>query len=110
MYRVPSLASLIDAFPQQDPAAMAAWRNKARRASWQVALRAADAAIEGYGGESISCPLRGLLAVYVNTGDTYSPTLLCNIETGAWRLTTWGDYVEAYERRHGRTASERLCA
>lgn len=110
MPRVPSLAALVATFPHSDTAALAAWRDTAKRKHWQVALHAADIAIEGYGGEAIRCPSRGLLAVYVNTGDTYSPTLLCNIATGAWRITTWGDYVEVFERRNGRNASGRLMA
>lgn len=108
MTRTPSVAALIDAFPQSDASALAAWRDTAKCKRWQVALHAADIAIEGFGGEYIRHPSRGLLAVYVNTGDTYSPTLLCNIATGAWRISTWGDYVEAFERRHGRRASESL--
>lgn len=33
-------------------------------------------------------------SLYLNTGDTYSPTLLYSAKTGTIRLTTWGDYVE----------------
>lgn len=33
-------------------------------------------------------------ALYVNTGDTYSPTLLYCYKRSTFRLTTWGDYVE----------------
>ena len=108
MARVPSLKSLQEAFPQSNVAAIAAWRDIASRKPWCIAAQEADRAIEGYGVEAIRCPNRGLLAVYVNTGDTYSQTLLCNIATGAWCITTWGDYVEAFERRHGRKASESL--
>lgn len=108
MYRVPSLASLCEAFPQSDVSELEKFREKAKALPWQKAKAYADSAIQGYGVESIRCPVRGLLAVYVNTGDTYSPTLLCNIATGAWRVTTWGDYVESFERRNGRKASESL--
>lgn len=110
MNRVPSMQALQEAFPQADSDALARFRDIARRKPWRLGAQEADRAIEGYGVESIRCPVHGLQAVYVNTGDTYSATLLCNIATGAWRITTWGDYVEAYERRHGKHASERLAA
>lgn len=110
MPAVPSFKSLCDAFPQSDPADLAMFRKRAKGSDWRVALRKADEVIQGHGGESIRCPHRGLLAAYVNTGDAYSTTLLCNIATGAWRITTWGDYVETFERRHGRRASERLAS
>ena len=108
MSRVPSIKALQEAFPQSEISALENFRDAARLKPWRIAAQEADKAVEGYGIEAIRCPNRGLLAVYVNTGDTYSPTLLCNIATGAWRITTWGDYVEAYERRHGRKASESL--
>lgn len=108
MPRVPSLATLSEAFPQSEPEALAKFRDLARRKPWRIAAQEADRAIEGHGVEAIRCPSRGLMAVYVNTGDTYSATLLCNMSTGAWRVTTWGDYVEAFERRHGRKALENL--
>lgn len=41
------------------------------------------------------------IAEYLNTGDTYSPTLLFRHDTGTFRLTTWGDFVEANEKRLG---------
>jgi hypothetical protein len=39
-------------------------------------------------------------ADYINTGDTYSATLLFNRESGAFQLTTWGDFFERNERRY----------
>lgn len=108
--RVPSVKFLRDAFAfQMDDSALALFRRKAKTGTWRHAADAANTLLEGHGVEAIRCPSRGLLAVYVNTGDTYSTTLLCHIPTGAWRVTTWGDYVEAFERRHGRKASESLC-
>ena len=38
-------------------------------------------------------------AEYLNTGDTYSPTLLFRHDTGTFRLTTWGDFFERNEKR-----------
>lgn len=38
-------------------------------------------------------------AEYVNMGDTYSPTLLFDNETGQYIWTSWGDFVESHRRR-----------
>jgi hypothetical protein len=54
-----------------------------------------DEVIRGDGVEVIEEDGR-LLALYVNTGDTYSPTLLYNLKTRAVSLTTWGDFAERY--------------
>lgn len=108
MNLVPSQKALESAFPQSDPADLAMFRKRAKGDDWRLALHKANEVIQGFGGEVIRDPIKGLQAVYVNTGDTYSVTLLCNIATGAWRISTWGDYVESYERRHGRAAAERL--
>ena len=111
MFFVPSEKSIRSAFSHDlDSAKLAKFRELAKAGNRHVAQGYADNLLEGYGVESIRCPNRGLLAVYVNTGDTYSTTLLCNIETGAWRITTWGDYVEQFEKRYGRKATESLCA
>jgi hypothetical protein len=39
-------------------------------------------------------------ADYINTGDTYSATILFNRESSAFQLTTWGDFFERNERRY----------
>lgn len=36
-----------------------------------------------------------LLALYCNTGDTYSPTVAYSVKTDTWRLCCWGDFVGA---------------
>lgn len=41
------------------------------------------------------------IAEYLNTGDTYSPTLLFRHDTGTFRLTSWGDFYERNEKRLG---------
>ena len=41
------------------------------------------------------------IAEYLNTGDTYSVTLLFRHDTGTFRLTTWGDFFERNESRLG---------
>lgn len=40
-------------------------------------------------------------AEYLNTGDTYSPTILFRHDTGTFRLTTWGDFFERNDSRLG---------
>ena len=43
------------------------------------------------------------VAEYLNAGDTYNTTLLYSyVHRDAWQITCWGDFVERYERRHGR--------
>lgn len=41
------------------------------------------------------------IAEYLNTGDTYSPTLLFRHDTGTFRITTRGDFFERNEKRLG---------
>jgi hypothetical protein len=36
-----------------------------------------------------------IVASYINTGDTYSPTILLDHIKNRWRLTTWGDFYES---------------
>lgn len=42
----------------------------------------------------------GIVAHYVNTGDTYNPTLLYDVNQDKFYLTTWGDWVERYNRKY----------
>ena len=42
--------------------------------------------LDNYHGDHCAC--------YVNMGDTYDATILLDYDTGNYRLTTWGDYVE----------------
>lgn len=54
--------------------------------------------IQGNGVESIEGDdWRWPAASYVNTGDTYSPTLLLDWEKNTISLTTWRDWVERRE-------------
>lgn len=70
-------------------------------------LEEANRLIDGHGIEGIR--IEGayidhyyfdIVATYVNTGDTYSATLLHESETGRFLLTTWGDWFEANERKY----------
>lgn len=60
--------------------------------------------LETYGVESVcrdaySMSLSATRFLYLNTGDTYTTTILFYVPTRSWRVTTWGDVVEADERR-----------
>lgn len=67
-------------------------------------LNAVNQAIDAFGIEAI----RGEssddepLALYVNTGDAYTATILYDTEEGKFYLTTYGDWLEAWEHEHGR--------
>lgn len=39
--------------------------------------------------------------LHVNFGDPYVATVIYNTATHAFSVGSWGDWVEAYERRHG---------
>lgn len=41
------------------------------------------------------------IAEYLNTGDTYATTLLFRHDSGTFRLTSWGDFMERNESRLG---------
>lgn len=55
--------------------------------------------VEGLEGEYVDSFSQNVQASYVNTGDTYSATLLYDNVTGRFVLTTWGDFVEGHPRR-----------
>lgn len=42
------------------------------------------------------------VAEYLNTGDTYTETILYDVERGSIRVMDWGTFVENFEKRHGR--------
>jgi hypothetical protein len=61
------------------------------------ALKLLNETIGGYGVEVVgdcNCYPPAIKAEYINTGDTYSATILRVNATGTYRLTTWGDFVE----------------
>ena len=58
-------------------------------------LSALNEVIGGHGVETIEGrEFNQPSALYVNTGDAYSPTLLYCYKSNTVRLTTWGDYAE----------------
>ena len=86
--------------------------------SWKSierAIRLANDTLRGHGVETISVETaRGpgvsdgnleqseLTLDYVNFGDTYSNTLVFDYYLHRFRVTSWGDVVEAWENRWGR--------
>ena len=82
----------------------------------ELELNALDSLLNGYGVETIRSPdvgselffdryygdvyFRGdIVAEYINTGDTYNPTVVYNRLTDEYLLTTWGDFVENLETK-----------
>lgn len=64
-------------------------------------LRAADVLLDGFGIEAIFDGDGECVAEYVNTGDTYTGTILWDRDSGEVSLTSYGDWVEAFERERG---------
>lgn len=86
--------------------------NKADRTLGQMepedvdaALELADALMGTYGveairGEGWEDPYYGdIVALYVNTGETYEGTLLYDVEADRFYATSYGDWIEAQERK-----------
>lgn len=72
----------------------------------EEAMDLANDAIAGFGVETVDVPTRrgGTPSFqYVNTGDTYNPTLAYDMQSSRYRVTTYGDMIEDWERRWGRT-------
>lgn len=67
----------------------------------------ADKVIGGYGVEAIRGNEHpggywfGSVAIYVNTGDTYSATVLFDTIKHRYYLTSFGDFVEKNDRKYG---------
>jgi hypothetical protein len=76
--------------------------------SVDASLDFANKAMEAHGIEAIHDPSRwdnyytDMVALYVNTGDTYSATLIYDVERDTYLVQDWATWVERYERRTGR--------
>jgi hypothetical protein len=64
----------------------------------ELTMSALNDVIEGFGTEPIRPPndSNTLLATYVNTGDTYSGTVVYDHEKEEYVLTTWGDWYSGW--------------
>lgn len=125
-FNAPSLAKLIDAFPSIDPDSLKAVRRLirgemkprevlatdeyARHCGFtktiypHLTLHAIDTLLQNHGVECIEDINDEVVAEYSNSGDSYAPTILFNHKRCTWCLTSWGDFVETYERNNGRLA------
>lgn len=57
-------------------------------------------------GDSFDHPyFADAVALYINTGDTYNGTVVYDVERDKFYVTSWGDWVEDYERRTGKVLS-----
>jgi len=67
----------------------------------------ADKVIGGYGVEAIRGSnhpggyWHSTVAIYVNTGETYSATVLYDTVKDKFYLTSYGDFVEKNDRKYG---------
>lgn len=80
--------------------AVRTWVNQCYNKPSEDELRmcAINAILEGYGVESLEGEWRNdywanIVAVYVNMGDTYLPTIVQHRDQG-WLVSSWGDLVE----------------
>ncbi len=64
-------------------------------------MEALNELLECHGVEALRSENSVFFAVveWLNTGDTYSPTILFKYDTDRFYLTTWGDFMEANERK-----------
>ena len=70
------------------------------RSAYKVFKKVAEADPGSFEVISVSPDTTDNTIVYINTGDTYSPTLLFDEGVGDVQLLTWGDAAEAYERAY----------
>ena len=67
----------------------------------QSVMYFANKVLKCYGVEPINCQgsyinkyWQGTVALYLNSGDTYSSTIVADIEESEFHLTTFGDWIE----------------
>lgn len=72
-------------------------------------LNALDVVLDGFGVEGVRVEgawidnYHGdIVASYVNQGDTYTETVVYDHETDEFHVTSWGDWLEAWELEHER--------
>jgi hypothetical protein len=75
-------------------------------------LHAVNALLDCYGveplrveGEWVDCYHGDIVAAYINTGDPYTETVLLDLETQEFHLTSYGDWLEAWEARKREVAT-----
>ncbi len=66
-------------------------------------LSALNELLGTFGVEAFNSRESRMLAIaeYLNTGDTYTPTIIFRHDSGSFRISSWGDFFEANEKRLG---------
>lgn len=80
--------------------------NSSSRTTMRNAMEYANDVLDGHGVELLRLRTRRggtRSALYVNMGDTYNATLVWDRHTDSFKVTTWGDIIESWERRFGQT-------
>jgi hypothetical protein len=72
----------------------------------ELKMAALDSLLDCHGVESLRSEDGELLAKYLNTGDAYTETVLRVEETGEYLLTTYGDFLEEWERENATEDSD----
>jgi hypothetical protein len=97
MKRAPSLAALRKAFPSLPVENLEVVRQVIHN---DQRMQYIDDALENHGVEYVRDADGEAIAAYSNSGDTYAPTIIRDYRTNTYKLTTLGDFVEQYEKRH----------
>ena len=95
MRKAPSIQNLIQAFDISiDDAKFirAALQNK------KINLISGKNEYGFFGIEYVTDVYGKVMFTYINTGDTYSPTIVRRSCSNTYRISTWGDEVEALEK------------
>lgn len=82
--------------PPDDHASVRQWEAQCYHPLSHLAklLCALDEVCETSGVEVIETPEGGIQAEYLNTGDTYTTTLIYRYDTGQFTVESWGDLIE----------------
>lgn len=89
---------------QVDPlwfASVRNWRDRTynpynKKEDWELKIHAIDAIMDTFGVETLIDGDKAI-ASYVNTGDTYTPTVLYDHENEEFLVTSWDDFYEQWQ-------------
>lgn len=105
-----NVTNIRDFFPELEPKEARGLAEVLKRAETHnevdAALDYANTLVEGHGVEAIRGDYhvdgyyQDIVALYVNTGDTYSATILYDTERERYYATTFGDWVEKNQKRY----------
>ena len=66
----------------------------------ELIMEAINQELKGYGVEALRDEGDRPIADYINFGGTYHPTILRDLATGEFILTSWGDWWEEWESQN----------